>query len=55
MKSNVIRNNWQLNEVTALFGLPFSDLLYRAQTQHRQYFDANDLQLSTLLGISRHW
>ncbi len=51
MKSNVIRNNWQLNEVTALFGLPFSDLLYRAQTQHRQYFDANDLQLSTLLSI----
>jgi len=31
--------------------LPFNDLLYRAQTVHRQHFDANTVQLSTLLSI----
>jgi biotin synthase len=38
-------------EVEALFALPFSDLIFRAQQIHRQYFDANAVQLSTLLSI----
>jgi biotin synthase len=38
-------------EVEALFELPFNDLIYRAQQTHRQYFDANAVQLSTLLSI----
>src|SRR5439155_161802 len=37
--------------VQALFELPFNDLLYRAQTVHRLHFDANAVQLSTLLSI----
>ncbi len=37
--------------VEALFALPFNDLLYRAQTVHRQHFDPNGVQLSTLLSI----
>jgi len=51
MKSNSIRYDWLPEEVVALFKQPFADLLYSAQTVHRQYFDANDLQLSTLLSI----
>lgn len=42
---------WSVNEVQALFELPFNDLLFRAQTVHREHFDANRVQLSTLLSI----
>lgn len=38
-------------DIAALFELPFSDLIYRAQTLHRQHFDPNAVQLSTLLSI----
>jgi biotin synthase len=41
----------RLAEVEALFDLPFNDLLFRAQTVHREHFDANEVQLSTLLSI----
>jgi biotin synthase len=37
--------------VEALFELPFNDLLHRAQAVHRQHFDPNEVQLSTLLSI----
>ncbi|HSS46453.1 MAG TPA: biotin synthase BioB [Burkholderiales bacterium] len=46
-----IRQVWRVDEVEALFELPFNDLVYRAQQIHRQYFDANAVQLSTLLSI----
>lgn len=42
---------WTRTSVEALFELPFSDLLHRAQTVHRLHFDANTVQLSTLLSI----
>lgn len=42
---------WSVDEIEALFKLPFSDLLYRAQQVHRQHFDPNAVQLSTLLSI----
>jgi biotin synthase len=45
------RTDWALAEVTALFGLPFNDLLYQAQWVHRQNFDPNAVQVSTLLSI----
>ncbi|MCX2979760.1 biotin synthase BioB [Halieaceae bacterium IMCC14734] len=48
---SVIRNDWQRAEVEALFALPFNDLLFQAQTLHRQYFDPNEVQVSTLLSI----
>ena len=38
-------------DVMALYALPFNDLLFRAQQTHRQHFDANKVQLSTLLSI----
>ena len=45
------RNDWTRDEVADLFGLPFSDLLFQAQTAHRRYFDPNAVQISTLLSI----
>jgi biotin synthase len=42
---------WTEEHVRALFALPFNELLYRAQTVHRQHFAANEVQLSTLLSI----
>ena len=46
-----IRHNWRIKEVETLFALPFSDLVFRAQTVHRRYFDPNEVQISTLLSI----
>jgi len=42
---------WSVDAVEALFELPFNDLLFRAQQVHREHFDANEVQLSTLLSI----
>ncbi|WDE07964.1 biotin synthase BioB [Thalassomonas viridans] len=47
----VVRHNWTLAEVQALFDLPFNDLMFQAQTVHRQHFNANEVQVSTLLSI----
>ncbi|UCH53095.1 MAG: biotin synthase BioB [Pseudomonadota bacterium] len=43
--------NRDSSRIAALFDLPFSDLIHRAQTVHRQHFDPNTVQLSTLLSI----
>jgi len=42
---------WRVADVVSLYDLPFNDLLYRAQQVHREHFDANTVQLSTLLSI----
>ena len=42
---------WTVESIEALFALPFNDLLFRAQQVHRENFDANAVQLSTLLSI----
>lgn len=42
---------YSLDAVAALFDLPFNDLVFQAQTVHRQHFDANKVQLSTLLSV----
>ncbi|HLN26090.1 MAG TPA: biotin synthase BioB [Patescibacteria group bacterium] len=46
-----LRHDWSEAEVEALFALPFNDLLFQAQTIHRQTFDANRIQISRLLSI----
>ena len=46
-----IRNDWTSEEVRLLWSLPFGDLLYCAQTVHRQHWAANQLQVSTLLSV----
>lgn len=42
---------WRVEQIEALFALPFNDLMYRAQSVHRASFDPNVVQLSTLLSI----
>ena len=44
-------NRWSVDEIVALYELPFSDLIHKAQTVHRENFDANTVQVSTLLSI----
>jgi biotin synthase len=46
-----LRHDWRLAEVTALFELPFMDLMFRAQQVHRAWHAANRVQMSTLLSI----
>ena len=45
------RHNWTREEAEALFALPFNELIFRAQNTHRQWFDPNEVQKSTLLSI----
>jgi biotin synthase len=42
---------WTRERAQALFELPFSDLVFRAQTTHREHFDPNEVQMSQLLSI----
>lgn len=46
-----LRHDWSKQEISALFELPFNDLLFQAQTVHRENFDPNQVQVSTLLSI----
>ncbi len=46
-----VRHDWTNADIEALFALPFNDLLFRAQGVHRQCFDPNAVQVSTLLSI----
>ena len=46
-----LRHDWSRSEIEALFALPFADLMFRAQTVHRRFFDPNEVQVSTLLSI----
>jgi biotin synthase len=46
-----IRHDWMRAEAQALYGQPFNELLFQAQTVHRRAFDPNQVQLSRLLSI----
>jgi len=46
-----IRNDWQIEEIEALFAMPFNDLLFSAHSIHRENFDPNKVQVSSLLNI----
>ena len=48
---SLLRHDWSRTEIVALFALPFSDLMFRAQQVHRAHFDPNQVQVSTLLSI----
>lgn len=48
---NDLRHDWQRNEIGVLFARPFSDLIFMAQQTHRENFDPNQVQVSTLLSI----
>lgn len=46
-----IRHDWEIDEILALFQQPLNDLLFEAQSVHRQFHRANEVQISTLLSI----
>ncbi len=48
---NQARHDWTRGEVLALFDLPFNDLLFKAQSVHRENHQANEVQISRLLSI----
>jgi biotin synthase len=47
----MIRYDWKLDEVLELFNLKFNDLIFKAHVIHRENFNPNHVQLSTLLSI----
>ncbi|NCA69709.1 MAG: biotin synthase BioB [Sphingobacteriia bacterium] len=47
----LLRHDWSLDEIESILNLPFNDLVFRAQTTHRAYFDPNRIQVSQLLSI----
>ncbi|WP_260292737.1 biotin synthase BioB [Sedimenticola hydrogenitrophicus] len=51
MNNTTPRHDWSLDEIEALLNLPFNDLLFQAQSVHRQRFDPNKVQVSTLLSV----
>jgi biotin synthase len=44
-------NDWSISRILELFELPFMDLIWQAQSVHRENFDPNGVQLSTLLSV----
>lgn len=48
---NTLRTDWTHHEAEVIYDQPFSDLLFQAQSTHRQYFQSNEVQLSRLLSI----
>ncbi|MFT5703100.1 MAG: biotin synthase [Rickettsiales bacterium] len=46
-----VRTNWKIDEILELFNKPFSDLVFQAATIHRENFNPNEVQISTLLSI----
>lgn len=49
--AGTVRHDWTRGELEALFELPFTELLFRAQTAHRRHFDPSKVQMSRLLSI----
>src|SRR4051812_1481096 len=45
------RNDWTLDQVEALFDLPFPELMFQAASVHRTWFDPSEVQRSQLLSV----
>ena len=46
-----VRHDWTKQEIAKIYSLPFYDLMYRASTVHRMYWDPSEVQQCTLLSI----
>lgn len=51
MTKSIIRNDWTREEIAAIYNTPVLDLIYRAATVHREYNDAQEVQVCTLLSV----
>ncbi len=49
--ATAFRHDWQRDDILALFGMPLMDLVFQAQTVHREHHRPNHVQLSTLINI----
>lgn len=47
----MIRHDWSREQVAEIYHLPFPELMYRAQTLHRENFSPLEVQRSTLLSV----
>lgn len=43
--------DWTREEIQAIYDMPFIELLYRAATVHRMYFNPREVQQCTLISI----
>jgi biotin synthase len=48
---NSVSKQWTIAEAEEIFNQPFNDLLFQAQSVHREHFNPNEIQVSTLLSI----
>src|SRR5688572_28841981 len=46
-----IRNNWTREEIAAIYNMPVLELMYKAATVHREFHEANEVQVCTLLSV----
>ena len=51
LQKSMIRYDWTIENLSDLYNQPFSDLIFQAQSIHRQYFPGNKIQKATLLSI----
>lgn len=51
MSSLSLRHDWSIDEVRDIMNQPFSDLIFNAQSIHREHFNPNEVQISTLCNI----
>lgn len=49
--SATVRHDWTKEEISAIYNLPFHELMYQASTVHRMYWDPAEVQQCTLLSI----
>ena len=49
--SGASESHWSVDAIEALFNLPFPELMYQAQTVHRQNFDPTRIEFATLLSV----
>jgi biotin synthase len=47
----MIRHDWSTEEISRIYNKPFPELLFDAQTVHRNWFDPTRVQRSTLLSV----
>ena len=47
----MLRFDWTLKEISEIYHQPFLDLIYQAQTVHREHFPGGQIQRSTLLSV----
>jgi len=47
----MLRNDWTRNEIADIYHQPLLDLVYQAATKHRQYHDAQEVQVCKLLSV----